>query len=41
VYFLIRNKGNGIVGIADESGLIGVIDEAGLSYFLKSQAGKK
>lgn len=41
VYFLIRQKGNGIVGIADESGLIGVIDEAGLSYFLKSQVGRK
>jgi Zn-dependent protease len=41
VYFLIRQKGNGIVGIADDSGLIGVIDEAGLSYFLKSQAGRK
>lgn len=41
VYFLIRQKGNGIVGIADETGLIGVVDEAGLSYFLKSQAGKK
>lgn len=36
VHYLVRQQGDGIIGVADESGIIGVIDEAGLAYFLKS-----
>jgi len=38
VHHLIRQRGNGIIGVANaEHELVGVIDEAGLSYFLKSR----
>lgn len=38
---LIRQRGNGIVGVADENGaLLGVIDEAGLVYFVRMEEGK-
>lgn len=40
VHYLIRQRGNGIVGVTDESGtLLGVIDEAGLSHFVRLQEG--
>lgn len=38
---LIRQRGNGIVGVSDDSGkLLGVIDEAGLVYFVRMEEGK-
>lgn len=38
---MIRQRGNGIVGVADEVGnLVGVIDEAGLIYFVRMEEGK-
>ncbi len=38
---LIRQRGFGIVGVADESGaLLGVIDEAGMAYFVRMEEGK-
>ena len=38
VFFLIRQQGNPIIAVADESGLLGVIDEAGLYNFMRIQA---
>ena len=41
VSYLIRQKGYGIVGVADESGaLLGVIDEAGLVHFVRMEEGR-
>ncbi|MFN0035964.1 MAG: site-2 protease family protein [Saprospiraceae bacterium] len=41
VSYLIRQKGYGIVGVADESGaLLGVIDEAGLGHFVQMEEGR-
>lgn len=38
---LIRQRGNGIVGVADVNGaLLGVIDEAGLVYFVRMEEGR-
>ncbi len=37
IFFLIRQQGNGIIGVGDESGLLGVIDEAGLDYFMRGR----
>lgn len=36
VYYLIRQRGNGIIGVANDTGdLVGVIDETGLAYFVQ------
>ena len=41
VNYLIRQRGFGVVGVADESGaLMGVIDEAGLVYFVRMEERK-
>lgn len=41
VSYLIRQRGYGIVGVADENGtLMGVIDEAGLAYFIRMEETK-
>lgn len=41
VSYLIRQRGYGIVGVADETGaLLGVIDEAGLVYFIRMEEGR-
>lgn len=41
VSYLIRQRGYGIIGVADESGaLLGVIDEAGLVYFIRMEEGR-
>lgn len=41
VNYLIRHRGYGIVGVADENGaLLGVIDEAGLSFFVRMEEGR-
>jgi stage IV sporulation protein FB len=38
VSYLIRQRGYGVVGVADESGaIIGVIDEVGLIYFIRME----
>lgn len=40
VSYLIRQRGCGIVGVADETGhLLGVIDEAGLAHFIRLEEG--
>ncbi len=38
VYYLIRQKGQSILPVANGHNLVGVIDEAGLDYFLNLQA---
>ena len=40
VFQLIRQQGNAIVAVGDETGLLGVIDEAGLYNFMRLQRGK-
>ncbi len=35
IFSLIRQQGNPILAVADETGLLGVIDEAGLYHFMK------
>lgn len=35
VFFLIRQQGNPMIAVADESGILGVIDEAGLYHFMR------
>lgn len=40
VFQLIRQQGNAIVAVGDETGLLGVIDEAGLYNFMRLQGGK-
>lgn len=40
VFYLIRQQGNPIVAVQDETGLIGVIDEAGLYNFMRRQSKK-
>ena len=38
VFYLIRQQGNPIIAVADETGLLGVIDEAGLYNFMRIQS---
>jgi len=40
VFQLIRQQGNAIVAVGDETGLLGVIDEAGLYNFMRLQGSK-
>lgn len=41
IHYLIRQRGYGILGVADESGhLIGVVDEAGLAHFIRLEEGR-
>lgn len=40
VFQLIRQQGNAIVAVGDETGLLGVIDEAGLYNFMRLQGNK-
>ncbi|HLP94468.1 MAG TPA: site-2 protease family protein [Saprospiraceae bacterium] len=41
IHYLIRQRGFGILGVADESGqLIGVVDEAGLAHFIRLEEGR-
>ncbi|MBL7782994.1 MAG: site-2 protease family protein [Saprospiraceae bacterium] len=37
VFYLIRQQGNPIIAVADDTGLLGVIDEAGLYHFMRMQ----
>lgn len=38
VYFLLQQRGQGILAVADETGLLGVIDQEGLRHFLRMQS---
>ncbi|HPI07957.1 MAG TPA: site-2 protease family protein [Saprospiraceae bacterium] len=38
VFYLIRQQGNPIIAVSDETGLLGVIDEAGLYNFMRIQS---
>lgn len=38
VYYLLQQRGQGILAVADETGLLGVIDQEGLRHFLKMQS---
>jgi len=40
VFQLIRQQGNAIIAVGDETGLLGVIDEAGLYNFMRLQGNK-
>lgn len=39
VYYLLQQRGNGIVAVSDGESLIGVIDREGLRHFLRVQGG--
>jgi predicted transcriptional regulator len=38
VHVLMRQQGNGIVGVVENGELVGVVDEAGLAHFMRLEA---